>query len=147
MAPAKRSSEAPSKRSRRSKKARKVLEESPEPILLGSTSLSSRPQQKDQEELDLEEAVFGRSTDAQDGLWDLAEEDLGKGKGKMRAEDLDSDDEEDLEETGLERLKDDNVRSFPPNREESHKSSFMIIRFSSFSSSTHLSPLVPLRTQ
>ncbi|GAA5965109.1 hypothetical protein JCM3765_004861 [Sporobolomyces pararoseus] len=113
MAPVKRSSEGPSKRSRKSKKPRKVAEESPEPVLLGSTSLSSQPQQKSEEELELEEAVFGRRTEDTEPLWDLAEEDLGKGKGKMRAaEDSEAEEEEDLEETGLERLKDDNLFFF-----------------------------------
>ena len=111
MAPVKRSSEGPSKRSRKNKKPRKVAEESPEPILLGSTSLSTQSQQKNEEELALEEAVFGRRTEDTEQLWDLAEEDFGKGKGKMRAaQDSEAEDEQDLEETGLERLQDDNVR-------------------------------------
>ncbi|GAA5975448.1 hypothetical protein JCM5350_006482 [Sporobolomyces pararoseus] len=113
MAPVKRSSEGPSKRSRKNKKPRKVAEESLEPILLGSTSLSTQPQQKNEEELELEEAVFGRRTEDTEQLWDLAEEDLGKGKGKMRAaQDSEAEDEQDLEETGLERLQDDNLFFF-----------------------------------
>lgn len=114
MAPIKRASDQATKKPRRNKKARKGgQEETPEPVILGSTSTKSLVPDKNDEELELEEAVFGRRTDggAADQLWDLAEEDLGKGKGKMK-QDFDSDeddDEQDLEETGLERLRDDNV--------------------------------------
>ncbi|GAA6006074.1 hypothetical protein JCM11491_002021 [Sporobolomyces phaffii] len=117
MAPSKRASEPPAKRSRKNKKARRgVAESTPEPAILGSTSAAAhRPQDKDADELELEEAVFGHRSEAlEGGLWDLGEEDLaGKGKGKMRLPDADSDHEqEDLEETGLERLKDDNLFFF-----------------------------------
>lgn len=116
MATTKRTTEPPTKRARKNKKARKDAATTPEPVVLGSTSTSTNLLQKDQEELDLEEAVFGRVTDTVDPMWDLAEDDIGKGKGKMRLHDQDADlDEDDLDETGLERLKDDNVRSFCPS--------------------------------
>ena len=115
----KRTADAPTKRSRKHKKPRKggISELTPEPEILGSTSIHSRvnqAKQKDAEELELEEAVFGRRTEVEE-----VEDDsfgLFKGKGKLR--EIDSQDEEwngveedDMEETGLERLKDDNVRS------------------------------------
>lgn len=101
------------KRSRKNKKARKgISEQTPEPEILGSTSIHSRvtqAHQKDAEELELEEAVFGRRMEVNE----VEEDHFGKGKGKLRE---DSEEEEwngveddDLEETGLERLKDDNV--------------------------------------
>lgn len=123
MSSMKRPSDVPIKRSR-SKKSRKGKAVQPEkqttPPPLGTTSSSSKlalQGQKDQEELDLEEAVFGtRTVEYEDTLEGID----GKGKGKMRQVNSDDEEEEefngieyeeDLEETGLERLKDDNVSS------------------------------------
>ncbi|GAA5843255.1 hypothetical protein JCM5353_000721 [Sporobolomyces roseus] len=118
MNSAKRSAESTTttKRSRKNKKARKgISEQTPEPEILGSTSIHSRvtqAHQKDAEELELEEAVFGRRIEVNE----VEEDHFGKGKGKLRE---DSEEEEwngveddDLEETGLERLKDDNLFFF-----------------------------------
>ncbi|GAA5906780.1 WD40 repeat domain-containing protein [Sporobolomyces salmoneus] len=112
MSSIKRPSEQPTKRTRKNKKARKNAGETPEPVILGSTSTRSLAQQKNEEELELEEAVFGHRTEGTETLWDLAEEDLGKGKGKMREEFSEGEEDAELEETGLERLKDDNLFFF-----------------------------------
>lgn len=54
--------------------------------------------QKAQDEAELEEAVFGKSRGGKGSVWDLAEEDQ-----------LQLDDEDEEDETGLERLRDENV--------------------------------------
>ena len=89
---------------------------------LGATSLlaqHAKAHAKDETELELEEAVFGRRAGTRDAdVYDaaLAADDL---KRRAAAAGADSDgeidyeqdaDEDDDEETGLERLRDDNVR-------------------------------------
>lgn len=127
MATTKRATEGESKQ-RKSKKprtnrkqAQAAAELDSAPAPLGATSLLAQHAQdyaKDETELQLEEAVFGRRAGTRDAdVYDLAEEDF---KGKRRAVDgnAGSDDEidyeaeqedDDDEETGLERLRDDNV--------------------------------------
>lgn len=61
---------------------------------------STRAEPKDQDELALEEAVFGTSRGSRTNVWDLAEEDTLQ-------PDLDDDFQE--QETGLERVRDENV--------------------------------------
>ncbi|GAA5986239.1 hypothetical protein JCM10908_006468 [Rhodotorula pacifica] len=119
-APAQRKSKKP--RTNR-KKARLEAEEEQEASAapLGSTSLlaqHARAHAKDETELELEEAVFGRRAGARDA--DVYESALADGDRKRRTVGSDNeidyeqdyeedDDEEDMEETGLERLRDDNL--------------------------------------
>ena len=81
-----------------SRKGKKAKLSAPEPTPLGAFVKGSSAPQKQQDEAELEEAVFGRSRGGKASPWDLAEEDQLQ---------LDEDDEED--ETGLERLRDENV--------------------------------------
>ncbi|GAA5859446.1 hypothetical protein JCM8547_006826 [Rhodosporidiobolus lusitaniae] len=83
------------------------------PAALGATSLlaqAARAYDKDEEELELEEAVFGHRSGERDAeQWDLAEEDRrrsGNDSDDAFGEDVDYEDEE---ETGLERLRDENL--------------------------------------
>ncbi|KAI5476117.1 WD-repeat protein [Pseudohyphozyma bogoriensis] len=78
-----------------SRKSKKARTDGPTP--LGSFLPAAAALQKDEDELELEEAVFGRS--AGRNVWDLAEEDLPA---------ADFEEEED-DETGLERVGDDNL--------------------------------------
>ncbi|GAA6006200.1 Utp18p [Rhodotorula paludigena] len=119
MGPAKRAPQHDARAPRKHKKQRtanrppSLPSPSPEPHrALGDAPAHARPPRaKDQDELDLEEAVFGRST-AHSGLYDLAEDDLranAPGHDGFPGEvDYEDDDEVD-EETGLERLRDDNL--------------------------------------
>jgi hypothetical protein len=121
MAP-KRSSEQ-TQRPRKSKKARTAkitnAESAPAQPALGAPNLLAQAAlllQKDEDELDLEEAVFGkRSGERETDVWALAKEDERR-RGGSDSDDPFGDevDYEDEEETGLERLRDENVRfSFP----------------------------------
>lgn len=84
--------------SRKSKKQR--TQEAP-PTVAPLGALLSATLTKDESELELEEAVFGRSRGGKGSVWDA--EVLPRGR-------FDVEDDEDLEiETGLERLKDENV--------------------------------------
>ncbi|GJN92625.1 hypothetical protein Rhopal_005660-T1 [Rhodotorula paludigena] len=118
MGPAKRAPQHDARAPRKHKKQRTANRPpspspSPEPHrALGDAPAHARPPRaKDQDELDLEEAVFGRST-AHSGLYDLTEDDLranAPGHDGFPGEvDYEDDDEVD-EETGLERLRDDNL--------------------------------------
>lgn len=91
--------------SRKSKKARTAPSSAP----LGSLLSSKAVLVKEESELELEEAVFGRtSRDRGKGAWD--EDDVGTGGlGGFGAESDEDADEQDDEETGLERLRDENV--------------------------------------
>lgn len=120
MGPAKRAPQHDARAPRKHKKQRTANRPpspspSPEPHrALGDAPAHARPPRaKDQDELDLEEAVFGRST-AHSGLYDLADDDLranAPGHDGFPGEvDYEEDDDEADEETGLERLRDDNVR-------------------------------------
>lgn len=78
--------------------ARKGKKAAQQDSVLGSSKLTPRPYEKDQEELALEETVFGGSFRAfQDDRAGLKDDELHS---------IQSDDEE----TGLERLEDSNVR-------------------------------------
>lgn len=123
MAPAKRAVDSEQK-PRKSKKPRTNRKKAAAadaadaaPAPLGSTSLLAQHAQahaKDETELELEEAVFGRRAGTRDAdVYGLAEEDL---KGKRRADDAGADDadetdyeDDEEDETGLGRLRDDNV--------------------------------------
>ncbi|GAA5837474.1 hypothetical protein JCM11251_002117 [Rhodosporidiobolus azoricus] len=119
MAPAKRSAEQPTKaRTKKQRKQKKDKDEDDQPSApapLGSTSLlaqAARLHEKDETELELEEAVFGhRSGEGDAAVWDLAEEDLrGNRRGGGSEDEIDyEEEEEDEEETGLERLRDENL--------------------------------------
>lgn len=91
----------------RTRKVKKARVDEVEPVLALGTKASkgakkvSAPVQKDEDELALEEAVFGTSRGTRTSVWDLAEEDIHRG-------DVDDEFEED-QETGLERLRDENV--------------------------------------
>lgn len=122
MAPAKRASSTADPKPRKVKKPRtrkgkqRDSDDAPEPQALGSTSLLARhakAHEKDETELELEEAVFGkRSGQREADLYDLAEEDLqARRRDGDFIDEVDYEDEDD-EETGLERLRDENVRTF-----------------------------------
>lgn len=81
--------------SRKSKKARTAPQEA---TPLGSFVKDTAAKEVDQTELELEEAVFGKSRGPKGSVWDLAEEDT-----------LQVDEDEEDPETGLERLRDENV--------------------------------------
>ncbi|GAA6060238.1 hypothetical protein JCM10212_003478 [Sporobolomyces blumeae] len=115
---------ATSKRSNKKNKNRDRPSTPLEPVVLGATPTTANQHVKDQAELDLEEAVFGKRSDL-DPLGNRDDDGLhanGKGKGKMVFPQLDVrgdeddwngvEDEGDYEETGLERLKDDNLFFF-----------------------------------
>ncbi|GAA5899759.1 hypothetical protein JCM8208_004556 [Rhodotorula glutinis] len=124
MAPAKRAPTADSAKPRTAKKPRTATKPTssaddlePQPAL-GDNSLrqsTARPKDRDEDELELEEAVFGRKSGQLDtGVYDLALEDLVAGRNKRaRGGDLDDEvdyeDGDDDEETGLERMRDDNL--------------------------------------
>jgi hypothetical protein len=61
--------------------------------------------EKDATELELEEAVFGRSRAGKGSVWD----DLDDVKSSNKRSRFDEPEEEEEVETGLERLRDDNV--------------------------------------
>ncbi|GAA5899714.1 hypothetical protein JCM6882_005420 [Rhodosporidiobolus microsporus] len=119
MAPAKRSAEhqvKPRNKKARKQKQQQLDDDHPSaPAPLGSASLlaqAAKVHEKDETELELEEAVFGhRSGEGDAAVWDLAEEDLrGKRRGGDSDDEIDYEDEdEDDEETGLERLRDENL--------------------------------------
>ncbi|GAA5969618.1 hypothetical protein JCM11641_008180 [Rhodosporidiobolus odoratus] len=119
MAPAKRQSEQAqkprkSKKPRTGKAKQSQDDSTTQPAPLGSTSLlaqAAKLHEKDETELELEEAVFGhRSGEREAQVWDLAEEDLRGRGGDSDDEGLDGEiDYEDEEETGLERLRDENL--------------------------------------
>lgn len=87
---------ANSSSSRKGKKAKLSGQKS---APLGAFVKGSSEPQKQQDEAELEEAVFGKNRSGKASAWDLAEED------QLRL-DVDDDDED---ETGLERLRDENV--------------------------------------
>lgn len=93
--PLSRTMQHPSQRSK-SRKSKKARTEGPTPL---GAFLPQPALVKDESELELEEAVFGRSRAGKNN-WELAEEDLLH---------LDEDDLDQEEETGLERLRDENV--------------------------------------
>ncbi|BGP34186.1 U3 snoRNP protein [Rhodotorula toruloides] len=119
MAPAKRASSTTDTKPRKAKKPRtrkgkqRDDDAADEPQALGSTSLLARhakAHEKDETELELEEAVFGkRSGQNEADLYGLAEEDLQESRrdGDF-IDEVDYEDEED-KETGLERLRDENL--------------------------------------
>lgn len=72
----------------------------PNQPLGAKSSVSTKP--VDDDERDLEEAVFGKSTGGR-SVWDLAEDDV------LRDDPFDDVDFEEERETGLERVDDDNV--------------------------------------
>lgn len=85
-------------RKNKSKKSRPADRPTPLGAFVNASAVS-----KDEDELELEEAVFGTSRGTKTSVWDLAEEDT-------RRVNLDGQDEDsDEEDTGLERLKDENV--------------------------------------
>ncbi|GAA6038453.1 hypothetical protein JCM8097_007658 [Rhodosporidiobolus ruineniae] len=124
MAPSKRAPEQQTK-PRKAKKARTSKGKQPQldqddngdeaaPAALGAGGLlaqAGRLGDIDEDERALEEAVFGhRSGEREASLYDLAEEDL-RGKGGLGGDsdgEVDYEDEDD-EETGLERLRDENL--------------------------------------
>ncbi|TNY22932.1 WD40-repeat-containing domain protein [Rhodotorula diobovata] len=125
MAPAKRApAQDSTTKSRTSKKQRTQKHRSPsvdapepQPALGDPSTLrqsTARPKDKDEEELELEEAVFGRrSGQTEVGAYDLSAEDL-EGRGRSRrtgdfVDDVDYEDDDDDEETGLERMRDDSL--------------------------------------
>ncbi|BGO93747.1 hypothetical protein NBRC10512_006627 [Rhodotorula toruloides] len=119
MAPAKRASSTTDPKPRKVKKPRtrkgkqRDDDAADEPQALGSTSLLARhakAHEKDETELQLEEAVFGKRSGQQEAdLYGLAEEDLqGSRRDGDFIDEVDYEDEED-EETGLERLRDENL--------------------------------------
>jgi len=133
MPPAKRPPAADSAKHRTPKKPRTATQPTvtassadlePQPALGDNLRQSTaRPKDRDDDESDLEEAVFGRRTGHRDtAVYDLALEDLVGGRNKRaRAgsdflDEVDYDDEDDDEETGLERMRDDSVRPLPPSR-------------------------------
>ncbi|GAA5935063.1 hypothetical protein JCM3775_004689 [Rhodotorula graminis] len=122
MPPVKRAPAADSAKPRTAKKPRTAPKPTssadlePQPALGDNLRQSTaRPKDRDEDELELEEAVFGRRSGQPDtGVYDLALEDLVGGRNKRtRAGDdfldeVDYDDDDD-EETGLERMQDDNL--------------------------------------
>ncbi|BGP18481.1 hypothetical protein JCM10213_001203 [Rhodosporidiobolus nylandii] len=119
MAPAKRTQEQQAK-PRKAKKARtgkgkqQQGDDAPaSPAPLGASSLlaqAARLHEKDEDELELEEAVFGRrSGQRETDVWELAEEDARGARGGSDGELDDEVDYEGEEETGLERLRDENL--------------------------------------
>ncbi|GAA5823947.1 hypothetical protein JCM3770_004142 [Rhodotorula araucariae] len=123
MATAKRASAPDTHKPPKAKKARVQKQRSPAPDPQPQPALgdqlrnsTARPKDKDEDELELEEAVFGRRSGQQGtSLYDLAEEDLVGRRGGRGAldgdfvDDVDYEDDEDDEETGLERLRDENL--------------------------------------
>lgn len=65
--------------------------------------------EKDATELKLEEAVFGRSRGGKGSVWNDLNDTTSRSNKRSRFEEAEED--EDVE-TGLERLRDDNVRFF-----------------------------------
>lgn len=113
MAP-KRSSEQSHKpnKPKKARTARQPKPDTPAQSALGAASLLAQEHTKDESELELEEAVFGKRSGEKDAdIWGLAEEDERR-RGGSDSDDPFGDevDYEDEEETGLERLRDENVR-------------------------------------
>lgn len=92
--------------SRKTKKARTL---GPKALALGQQLKGAAAFEKDQGELDLEEAVFGRSTAGKASIWDVEEDIYAR-----------QDEEEQEIETGLERLRDENVSFFALYRRGDH---------------------------
>ncbi|ORY75998.1 WD40-repeat-containing domain protein [Leucosporidium creatinivorum] len=110
MSSVKRSNSTASRKSK--KKARTAPQEA---TPLGSFVKDSAAREVDQTELELEEAVFGKSRGGR-GVWDLAEEDT-----------LQLDEDEEDQETGLERLRDENLFfvDVPPTASTSAEDTFV----------------------